>query len=158
MLLVSACLLGENVKYSGGNNYCRLLANAQKSGRLLAVCPECLGGLPIPRPPSEICGGDGNDVLNSTAKVCDKCGNDVTENFLIGAQKTLALAKKNHITAAVLKARSPSCGAGKIYNGSFDGTLTSGDGVTAALLKQHGIKIYTELDLTEALLTELLNE
>ena len=147
MLLVSACLLGANVKYSGGSNYCELLAQYQGRGLFLPVCPECLGQLAVPRPPAEIRGGDGSDVLNGNAKVYASSGRDVTANFIQGAEAVLALARK---------ARSPSCGAGKIYNGNFEGTLTSGDGVTSALLKQNGITVYTELDLTEELLQTLL--
>lgn len=156
MLLVSACLLGANVKYSGGSNYCELLAQYQGRGLFLPVCPECLGQLAVPRPPAEIRGGDGNDVLNGNAKVYTDSGRDVTANFIQGAEAVLALARKKHISTAILKARSPSCGAGKIYNGNFEGTLTSGDGVTSALLKQNGITVYTELDLTEELLQTLL--
>lgn len=156
MLLVSACLLGANVKYSGGSNYCELLAQYQWRSLFLPVCPECLGQLAVPRPPAEIRGGDGSDVLNGNAKVYTDSGRDVTANFIQGAEAVLALARKEHISTAILKARSPSCGAGKIYNGNFDGTLTSGDGVTSALLKQNGITVYTELDLTEELLQTLL--
>lgn len=158
MILVSACLLGHNVKYSGGNNYCELLARSQYVSLLLPICPECSGQLPIPRPPCEITGGCGSDVLLGRARVCCKNGVDVTANFISGAQKVLALAQTAQITAAILKARSPSCGSGQIYNGNFDGTLISGDGVTTALLKQHGIAVYTELELTEALLATLLNQ
>ena len=110
----------------------------------------------MPRPPAEIRGGDGSDVLNGKAKVYASSGHDITANFIKGAEAVLELARKEHIRAAILKARSPSCGAGKIYNGNFDGTLTSGEGVTSALLKQNGITVYTELDLTEELLQTLL--
>ena len=101
-------------------------------------------------------GGDGSDVLNGTAKVYDNAGYNVTENFIKGAEAALEVARRKQIKFAVLKARSPSCGTGKIYNGNFNGTLMNGDGVTSALLKQNGITVYTELDLTEELLNELL--
>ncbi len=158
MLLISACLLGENVKYNGGNNYCKLLKKYKNLGLFLPVCPECLGNLPVPRPPAEIKNGTGHMVLEGEAKVLDKSGRDITENFINGAEAVLELAQQAGIKYAILKARSPSCGAGKIYNGNFDGTLIGGDGITAALLKKHGLKIYTELDLTEDLLEELLNK
>ena len=140
MLLISACLLGAKVKYNGSSNYCTLLAKQ----------------LTIPRLPAEITGGDGSDVLNGTAKVYDNAGYNVTENFIKGAEAALEVARRKQIKFAVLKARSPSCGTGKIYNGNFNGTLINGDGVTSALLKQNGITVYTELDLTEELLNELL--
>ena len=114
------------------------------------------GTATIPRLPAEITGGDGSDVLNGTAKVYDNAGYNVTENFIKGAEAALEVARRKQIKFAVLKARSPSCGTGKIYNGIFNGTLMNGDGVTSALLKQNGITVYTELDLTEELLNELL--
>ncbi|CAK7005795.1 DUF523 domain-containing protein [uncultured Phascolarctobacterium sp.] len=156
MVLVSSCLLGQNVKYSGGSNYCQLLAKYDDSGLLLPVCPECLGQLLVPRPPAEIEGGTGRDVLAGAARVYSKDGSDLTANFISGAEAVLKLAQQAGVKYAILKARSPSCGAGKVYNGSFDGTLINGDGVTTALLKQYGITVYTELDLTAELLEKLL--
>ncbi len=156
MLLISACLLGAKVKYNGSSNYCELLAKYKDCGLFLPICPECLGQLAIPRPPAEITGGDGSSVLNGMAKVYDNVGHNVTANFIQGAKATLELARQKQIKFAVLKARSPSCGTGKIYNGNFNGTLINGDGVTSALLKQNGITVYTELALSEELLNELL--
>lgn len=101
---------------------------------IIDACPECLGGLPCPRNPSEI----KND------RVFDSQGRDVTSNFVLGAQKTLNICKNNHIETAILKAKSPSCGNGIIYDGSFSGQKKEGDGVTAALLKKNGIRIFTE--------------
>lgn len=158
MILVSACLLGRNVKYSGGNNLCDWLAKYYNTDDFIAICPECFGVLPIPRPPAELQGGSGDDVLNGTTRVMDKDGKDVTAAFIRGAEKALALAQKHNATCAILKARSPSCGCGKIYSGSFDGTKKDGDGVTAALLKNHGIKVYTEETITEAELVKLLTK
>lgn len=156
MILISACLLGRNVKYSGGNNLCGWLAKYYNTDDFIAICPECFGVLPIPRPPAELQGGSGEDVLNGTARVMDKDGKDVTAAFISGAEKALALAKKHNANYAILKARSPSCGCGRIYSGSFDGTKKDGDGVTAALFKKHGIKVYTEETITEAELVKLL--
>ena len=158
MILISACLLGRNVKYSGGNNLCPWLAKYYNTGEFIAICPECFGVLPIPRPPSEIQGGSGEDVLNGSAKVADKDGKDVTQNFISGAQKALAYAKKHNASCAILKARSPSCGCGMIYDGTFSGGKKAGNGVTAALFLQHGIKVYTEETITEEELIKILKE
>ena len=158
MILISACLLGRNVKYSGGNNLCPWLAKYYNTDDFIAICPECFGVLPIPRPPAEIQGGSGEDVLNGSAKVADKDGKDVTQNFISGAQKALAYAKKHNANYAILKARSPSCGYGMIYDGSFSGGKKAGNGVTAALFLQHGIKVYTEETITEEELIKILKE
>ena len=158
MILISACLLGRNVKYSGGNNLCPWLAKYYNTDDFIAICPECFGVLPIPRPPAEIQGGSGEDVLNGTATVADKDGKDVTQNFINGAQKALAYAKKHNANCAILKARSPSCGCGMIYDGTFSGGKKAGNGVTAALFLQHGIKVYTEESITEEELIKILKE
>ena len=158
MILISACLLGRNVKYSGGNNLCPWLAKYYNTADFIAICPECFGVLPIPRPPAEIQGGSGEDVLNGNAKVTDKDGKDVTQNFINGAQKALAYAKKHNANYAILKARSPSCGCGMIYDGTFSGGKKAGNGVTAALFLQNGIKVYTEETITEEELIKILKE
>ena len=158
MILISACLLGRNVKYSGGNNLCPWLAKYYNTDDFIAICPECFGVLPIPRLPAEIQGGSGEDVLNGSAKVTDKDGKDVTQNFISGAQKALAYAKKHNASCAILKARSPSCGCGMIYDGSFSSGKKAGNGVTAALFLQHDIKVYTEETLTEEELIKILKE
>ena len=158
MILISACLLGRNVKYSGGNNLCPWLAKYYNTDDFIAICPECFGVLPIPRPPAEIQGGSGEEVLNGSAKVADKDGKDVTQNFISGAQKALAYAKKHNASCAILKARSPSCGCGMIYDGTFSGDKKAGNGVTAALFLQHGIKVYTEETITEEELIKILKE
>lgn len=156
MILVSSCLLGNNVKYSGGNNGHQLL---MKYGQYLtAVCPECLGELPIPRPPAELQGGDGHAVLAGRARVCNKEGLDVTGNFLQGAKLALEMAKKHDVKVAILKANSPSCGNVQIYSGRFDGEKISGAGVAAALLQANGIKVYSEQEIDEALLKKLIAE
>ena len=158
MILISACLLGRNVKYSGGNNLCPRLAKYYNTDDFIAICPECFGVLPIPRPPAEIQGGSGEDVLSGNATVADKNGKDVTQNFISGAQKALAYAKKHNANCAILKSRSPSCGCGMIYDGSFNGGKKAGNGVTAALFLQHGIKVYTEETITEEELIKILKE
>jgi uncharacterized protein YbbK (DUF523 family) len=142
-ILVSACLLGVNCRYDGGNSRDENAINRLKADELIPVCPEEAGGLSTPRPPVEIVGGDGNDVLDGKAKVMTVDGEDKTEEFLKGAQHALELAQSQGATCVILKAKSPSCGCGTIYDGSFSGTLISGDGVTTALLKRHGIEVIT---------------
>lgn len=156
MILVSACLLGKNVKYSGGNNLCPWLAKYEHHTNMLYLCPECLGNLPIPRPPAEIIGTGGDAVLAGTASVQNKDGVDITAHFIDGAAAVLALVKKHNIHYAVLKARSPSCGSNSIYDGSFSGKIIPGSGVTAALLQKHGVKVFTEETITEAEFCRLL--
>lgn len=156
MILISACLLGRNVKYSGGNNLCPWLAKYYNTEDFTAFCPECLAMLPIPRPPVEIQNGSGEDVLNGKACVKDKTGLVVTREFLSGAQKALQIAKKKGANYAILKARSPSCGCGEIYDGTFSGGKKCGNGVAAELLMQHGIKVYTEETITEEELIKIL--
>ena len=148
-LLVSACLLGQPIRYDGDDNGDKVthltewLERWRLEGRLVAVCPETLGGLSTPRPPAESVGGDGHGVLDSSARVITYEGTDVTTAFVEGAQKTLNTALTTGATGALLAARSPSCGSGEIYNGSFTRTVMEGDGVTVALLKQNGIRCFT---------------
>ena len=130
-LLVSACLLGENCKYSGGNNCDPAVAALAARYELIPVCPERLGGLPTPRAPSERVGD----------RVLTRDGADVTDAFRLGAEKTLEIARANGVRRAVLQSRSPSCGCGSIYDGTFSGTLVPGDGVTAALLRASGVEV-----------------
>lgn len=143
-LAVSACLLGERCRYNGEAKADATVIARAKAVDVLAICPECLGGLPTPRLPSEIRGGDGEDVLDGRARVVDQAGRDVTAAFIKGAQEALRLCQGAGVTEAVLKARSPSCGAGTIYDGSFSGRYRPGMGVTAALLKRYGIALSTE--------------
>ncbi len=133
-IIVSACLLGDNVKYDGGNNYQKELNEFLKNHEVIKVCPEVFGGLTIPRIPAEI----------MSDKVINKDGVDVSKEYHLGAIKTLELAKKHNIKIAILKKNSPSCGSNTIYDGTFTHTLTSGDGIAAKLLKEHGIKVYNE--------------
>lgn len=131
-ILVSACLLGEAVRYDGKDNLVEssLWQGWQQQGRLVGICPECAGGLPTPRPPAEIQAPDPKQAI----RVITETGEDVTDAFVRGAEAALRLARKENIRFAILKARSPSCGKGLIYDGSFSRTLSEGDGITAALL------------------------
>jgi uncharacterized protein YbbK (DUF523 family) len=144
MKIVSACLLGVNCNFEGKNWQNPALAEEFLEGELFPVCPEVLGGLPCPRDPSEIVGGTGEDVLDGKAKVVSINGVDVTAQFLKGAQETLAIAQAVGAKEAVLIEKSPSCGAGTIFDGTFSEKFKSGDGVTAALLKRNGIKVTTK--------------
>lgn len=141
-ILVSACLLGENCKYNGGNNKNEEVIALGDSFELVPICPECFGGLPIPRVPSEIRNG----------RVYSKDGNDVTEQFLDGAEKALYVAMESNCSVAVLKERSPSCGFGVIYDGSFTSALCKGNGITADLLNKNGIQIFGESQAKKVLM------
>lgn len=136
-ILVSACLLGINCKYDGGNNLKEELKELADLHNLVPFCPEVYGGLATPRIPSERLG----------EKVVNKEGSDVTENFVRGAMEALRIALLFDCKYAILKGKSPSCGSNKIYDGTFTGTLTDGDGITAELLKKHGITVITENEL-----------
>lgn len=142
-ILISACLLGVCCRYDGESKPLMQTVALMERFHLIPVCPEQLGGLPTPREPAE---RRGNAVVT-------KSGADRTAQFCRGAEQTLHLAKLYGCRAAVLKERSPSCGSGEIYDGSFSGSLTGGDGVTAALLKANGIAVYGEREI-EALLAE----
>lgn len=150
MIIVSACLCGVNCKYSGGNNFNEKVMHLFQQGKAVLVCPEQMGGLSTPRLPSEIIGGTGADVLDGKCRVMTiNCQDDVTDRFTKGAEETLKLAKKCGASLAILKSRSPSCGHGTIYDGSFTGTKIDGNGVTAELLERNGIKVITEEELDE---------
>ena len=144
MIIVSACLLGENCKYSGGNNKSENVIKYLEDKEYILVCPEQLGGLSTPRNPSEIItygNKDGNDVLSGCTKVLSNKGIDVTKNFIQGAEETLKIAKEHNAKTAILKAGSPSCGYKKIYDGSFLGNKIQGMGVTAAILNKENIAL-----------------
>ena len=143
MILVSACLSGENCKYNGGNNKNDKVLEFIKDKDVIYVCPEEDGGLNTPREPAEI-QGTAQGVLKGNDKIKTCKGNDVTENFMRGALKTLEIAKKNKVKIAILKAKSPSCGKGIVYDGNFSGSKIVGNGVTAELLIKNGIKVLTE--------------
>lgn len=136
-ILVSACLLGINCKYDGENNKNDKVLEYLKDKEVIPICPEIMGGLPTPRIPSEI----------KDNKVINKEGLDVTDNFLKGAKEVLYLAKLFNVNKALLKAKSPSCGVGEVYDGTFTHTKINGDGITTKLLKENNIEVITELDL-----------
>lgn len=148
MILVSGCLCGINCKYDGKNNLNEKVLKLMKEGKAIPVCPEQLGGQATPRPPHEIIGGDGAGVLQGTCIVDGPEGNDdVSMEFIRGAEETLKIAKELDVTTAILKARSPSCGKGIIYDGTFSGGKRPGNGVTAELFIRNNIKVYTEEEL-----------
>ena len=136
-ILVSACLLGTPCRYDGQSKPCDAVLALRERYSLIPVCPEVMGGLPTPRIPSEICG----------ERVMMKNGTDVTHNYRSGAEQSLDAARKNQCALAILKAKSPSCGKGLVYDGSFCGVLRQGNGICAELLLQNGIDVYTESEL-----------
>ena len=150
-ILISACFLGQRVRYDGGDNLIasEWLNEWQRQGRLVPVCPEMAGGLPAPRPPAEIQAGDGHSVWQGAARVRTIEQEDVTEIFIRGAQVALQKARQNRCRYALLAARSPSCGNGQIYDGHFADRLVDGFGVTAALLSQHGIEVFNETEIQQ---------
>jgi len=133
MLIISACLAGIKCRYNGKGALNKKALDLVSRGKAIPVCPEQLGGLPTPRPATEI----------KNNKVIDDKGKDYTKHYQIGAKEALKIAKIAGCKKAILKARSPSCGCGKIYDGTFSGKLIKGDGVFAKLLKKHKIKIKT---------------
>lgn len=141
MKLVSACLIGVNCNFEAKNCLNLQLFEEFALKDLFPVCPEVLGGLPVPRVPAEIQGGDGSDVLDGKAKVLNMDGVDVTSQFLKGADEVLRIAQTVGAKEAFLTEKSPSCGCGSIFDGSFKTKFIAGDGVTAALLKRNGIKV-----------------
>lgn len=146
-ILVSSCLLGKCCKYNGGHNKNQYVIDFLEGKDYVSICPEEMGGLPTPRPPAEIVGGDGETVLSGKGKVLDINGKDVTENFISGALLSLDIAEVNNCRLAILKANSPSCGNKYIYNGTFNGKKTVGMGVTATILRKNNIKVLSEEDL-----------
>ena len=150
-ILVSRCLLGHRVRYGGGaHGPFGLLERWQWEGRVVALCPEVAGGLSTPRPPAEIPGGQGGQVLDGERPVLTVDGEDVSAAFLDGARQALELVRAQGIRIAVLKARSPSCGNRENYDGSFSGVKVSGEGVTAALLRREGVQVFSEEELDAA--------
>ena len=136
-ILVSACFIHEGYKYDGGANINEKIIKLSEKYDFILICPEVFGGLPSPRYPSEIVG----------TKVINSIGEDVTNAFVNGANKALELAKKHNVKKAILKYKSPSCGKGKIYDGSFSRQIVDGNGVAAQLLMENGIEVYTELEV-----------
>jgi uncharacterized protein YbbK (DUF523 family) len=133
MKLVSACLAGVRCRWDGNSRPSKAVIAMVKNGEAIPVCPEQLGGLETPRPAAEIIGG----------RVFSSDGVDVTDAFEKGAEEALRIARAYECKEAILKSKSPSCGSGEIYDGTFSGKLVKGDGITAALLKKNGIMVCT---------------
>jgi uncharacterized protein YbbK (DUF523 family) len=151
-VLVSACLLGQRVRYNGRSADANdaILSRWVDEGRVVAFCPEVAGGLGVPRPAAEIDGGDGAAVIDGRALVVTQERTDLTDRFLRGAQLALDAAKAQGVRIAILKDGSPSCGSLSIYDGTFGGRTRPGPGVTAALLERHGIRVFSETMVEEA--------
>lgn len=149
-ILVSACLLGQPVRYDGGAFAPALLLQRwHRQGRIIALCPEQAGGLATPRPPAEIAGGQGGAVLDGRIPVLTVHGLDVTTAFIAGAKVALQLVAEHGIRYALLKARSPSCGNHETYDGSFSGVRVAGEGVAAAALRRQGVQVFNETELDQ---------
>jgi len=150
-LLISACLLGHPVRYDGNG---KLLDNSllkiwHNEGRLVVACPEMMAGFSTPRPPCEIANGlSGDKVLDDRASVVDSHGKNETLQFIKGAELALKMAQENNCHFALLTENSPSCGSNFIYDGSFSGRKKSGMGVVAAMLKRHGIQVFSETEIS----------
>ena len=136
-IMVSACLMGENCKYNGGNNYKQKVIDYVKGHEVIAVCPEVMGGLPTPRIPAEIVEGI----------VINKDGVNVDKEFRTGAEKALQIAIENDVDLVILQSRSPSCGVKQIYDGTFSGKKNDGQGVFAKMLSEKGFKVLDVEDL-----------
>jgi uncharacterized protein YbbK (DUF523 family) len=141
MIIVSACLAGVNCRYNGKNHEDARIVQLVKEGKALPICPEQLGGLQTPRNPAEI-----KKETKDVTRVITKNGENVTEQFAIGAKETLRLCKLYNCKVAILKSLSPSCGSNQIYDGTFKKVIVEGDGLTARLLKENGIIVLTEND------------
>lgn len=141
LYIVSACLAGIPCRYDGSSNAIPALARLAASGQAYPLCPEVLGGLPVPRQPCEL----------RTGRVISRDGHDLSSHFRHGAEQALALALRQSCRTAILKSRSPSCGFGRIYDGSFRHRLCAGDGLWAALLREAGFSLYSEEDLPSGL-------
>ena len=137
-ILVSACLLGHSCRYDGKSRPCQDVIDLIKGQDVIPICPEQLGGLSSPRPPCEI------DTTCPVLRVLDNEGNELTDRFIRGSQRTLEIAREQQCTLAILKAKSPSCSGSYVYDGSFTRTLTPGSGVTTRLLRSQGIRVIDE--------------
>lgn len=151
-ILVSACLLGENVRYNGASAPAHhdVLARWLDEGRVVRFCPEVAGGLGVPRPAAEIESADGAAVLDGLTRVVTREQADVTGHFVRGTHLALDAARGNGVRLAILKDGSPSCGTTAIYDGTFSGVTRRGPGVTAALLERHGIRVFSERQIEAA--------
>lgn len=151
-VLMSACLLGKQVRYDGGALpvSAQIVERWRSEGRVVSVCPEVEAGMSIPRAPAEIIAGTGDDVLAGAADVRERTGTSVTDEFVRGAHIALELCRRFDIKVAVLAESSPSCGSSTIYDGSFSGHKVAGAGVTAALLRKNGIEVFSQHDTAAA--------
>ena len=150
-IIVSACLMGETVRYDGNRLAVLppLPGEWGRRGRVVSFCAEVAGGLPVPRPPAELTGCSGEDVLAGAGRVVNVERDDVTDAFLAGARAALDATRRHGVVAALLKDGSPSCGCRRIYDGSFAGVRRPGRGVTAALLAEHGVAVFSEEEVNE---------
>ncbi|EZX22195.1 DUF523 domain-containing protein [Mammaliicoccus sciuri] len=144
MIVISACLVGEKVRYDGNHKLDLFYKNLIDEKKAISICPEILGGLQVPREPAEIIGGDGYDVWNDQAKVMTVTGRDVTIQFKEGAKRALSIIKDLNANTVILKSDSPSCGSTVIYDGTFTGNKKEGVGVTTALFTLNDINVYDE--------------
>lgn len=151
-VLISACLLGERVRYNGSDisTKHKILDSWHAEGRLVPICPEVAGGLTVPRPPAEILNGDGRTVLENNAKVMTRTGSDVTAAFLKGANEALAFARERKCRLAILTEKSPSCGSSLIHDGTFSAGLRQGRGVTTQLLEENGVRVFNQHQVEQA--------
>ncbi len=151
-ILVSACLLGQPVRYDGQSKEVdnSTLHHWQEEGWLVPVCPELSGGLSVPRPAAEITAASAAHVLEGRGHVSTADDDDVSRYFVCGAQHALILCRQHNIRIAILKENSPSCGSTQVYDGSFSGKLVPGAGITTALLRQNGISVFNENEIDAA--------
>ncbi|HHX10806.1 MAG TPA: DUF523 domain-containing protein [Firmicutes bacterium] len=150
MYMVSSCLCGNPCRYDGSAGQTDRypgISELLARGLAVPICPEVLGSLPVPRPPAEITGGTGRDVLEGNARVLNIYGDDITRNYVEGAKKTLHIALQAGCTKAILKDRSPACGVHAVYDGTFSSNRIPGEGVLAALLRAHGLTVISDEDL-----------
>lgn len=150
LLGISACLAGVFCRYDGRSNEISELRQLVAEHQAIVVCPEVLGGLPTPRTPAEIIGGDGFAVWEGRAKVVDQKGRDVTEAFKNGARQALEKLQAANVTTLILKEKSPSCGSRLVYDGTFSGVKVTGVGVATAYFLNHGLRVYSEENWREA--------
>lgn len=151
-ILISACLLGRPVRHDGRGKRLdhRLIDHWQAEERLVPICPEVMAGFGTPRPPAEIePGWDGADVLDGTGRVFEKTGREVTDGFRRGAEAALSVARQTGCRFALLTDGSPSCGSATIHAGRFDGRTLPGVGVVAALLRRHGVQVFSDHQILE---------
>lgn len=153
-VLISACLLGNKVRYNDTDllQETETFKALKQQHELIPLCPEVAGGLPTPRPPAEVEFGDSVNVFEATGKVIAATGEDVTTEFVSGAEQALALCQQQGIQFAVLTESSPSCGRNKVYDGSFSGNKIQGMGLTAYLLEKNGVKVFSQFQVDELLI------